>query len=160
MPMHPDHSDIPTADDAPWMPLEGLIEQWAELAQEATTPFLSKAVSAAFAAFSYEQEALASYQLARTEHPLGTTAYWPSALETYEPTLDDLDRASKEWTATAYALRSAAFGRDGVCLHRLRGLVTDALTERQRVCRIAHVVRAEQQARYHQQKQQYQEARP
>ncbi|MBV8822830.1 MAG: hypothetical protein JO123_08570, partial [Ktedonobacteraceae bacterium] len=83
MPMHPDSSSESPTEYAPWMPLEGLIGQWATFAQEATTPFLSKAVSAAFAAFSYEQEALASYHVARTEHPLGTTPYWPSALEAY-----------------------------------------------------------------------------
>ena len=77
-------------------------------------------------------------------------------LEAYEPTLDDLERATKEWTAVAYALHSAAFGRDGVCLHTLRGLVTEAFTQRQRVSRIAHVVRAEQQRRYQQDKQQAQ----
>jgi len=148
------HPDIPTADYAPWMPLEGLIQQWAAFAQEATTPFLSKAVSAAFAAFSYEQEALAFYHEAQTQHPLGTTSYWPSVLEAYEPTLDDLERAIKEWTAVAYALRSAAFGRDGVCLHTLGSLVTDAFTERQRVSRILLAVRAEQQQRYQQEKRQ------
>ncbi|MBV9021158.1 MAG: hypothetical protein JOZ71_10630 [Ktedonobacteraceae bacterium] len=153
MSTHPDFSVESISEHAPWMPLEGLIDQWAAFAQEATTPLLSKAVSAAFAAFSYEQEALASYHMACTEHPLGTTAYWPSVLEAYDPTLDDLERATKEWTAVAYALRSAAFGRDGVCLHTLRGLVTEALTQRQRVCRIAHVVRAEQQRRYQPQQQ-------
>ena len=60
--------------------------------------------------------------------------------------------------AVVSALSSAAFRRDGECLHTLGGLVTDALKERQRVSRIAHVVRAEQQARY--QHEHPQEAQP
>jgi hypothetical protein len=46
----------------PWMPLQGVIEQWATFAQRVTTPELSKAASCAFAALSCEQQALQSYQ--------------------------------------------------------------------------------------------------
>ncbi|MBV9706062.1 MAG: hypothetical protein JO125_01485, partial [Chloroflexi bacterium] len=64
MPMHPDSAVESTSEHAPWMPLEGLIGQWAAFAQEATTPLLSQAISYVFAALSSEQAALQSYHLA------------------------------------------------------------------------------------------------
>jgi len=131
------------------MPLEGLIEQWASLAQEATTPQMSKAVSSAFAAFSYEQEALQSYHLAVHEDPPCLPR--PSLLASYELALDELQQGAKAWTSVAYMLESEVRSqRDPGRASTLATLVIEALTHSQRLSCIAHVVRTEQQARYQQ----------
>ena len=149
MSIHPDSADVPIAEHAPWMPLEGVIEQWAAFAQAATTPQMSKAVSAAFAALSHEQEALQSYHLADQADPCHVLAC-PSVLSSYELTLDELQQGARAWMRVAYVLerevRSVSAGTD-----RLAPLVLEALTHCQRLSCLAHAVLAEQQRRYQQQ---------
>ncbi|MBV9690085.1 MAG: hypothetical protein JO202_10305 [Ktedonobacteraceae bacterium] len=140
---------VSPTEQAPWMPLEGLIEQWATLAHEATTPQMRKVIGYAFAALSSEQVALQSYHLATQYDQRRHTLCWSSPLDAYAPALGDLHEALREWMSVAYALESEARAQsDPACASTLSALVMEALTHCQRLSCIAHCVRTEQHARY------------
>jgi hypothetical protein len=129
------------------MPLERALEQWATLAQEVTTPEMSRAVGCAFAALSCEQLALQYYRSA-----LQGAFCFPtlsSLLNKYDFALEEVQQAVGEWTTVAQLLENEAACRsDAVCAGELRALVVAALTHCQRLGRVALVVAAERQAHY------------
>ena len=148
--MHSSEHPIAPTEQAPWMPLEGLMQQWATVAvEEEAMPFfeVNMAVSCAFAALAREQAALATHQLA--------VCSGHEVLFDYDPIMLDLQHASTSWAQVVYVLDRHLH------LHRvapeqaatLRTCLADALRQRQRLWRIGACLLAEQQQRYQQEAQ-------
>ena len=148
--MYPSEQPSAPTEYAPWMPLEGLMEQWAAVAvEEEAMPFfeVNMAVSQAFAALAREQAALATHQLALCSGH--------EVLFDYEPIMHDLQHASTSWAQVVSVLDRH------LSLHRvapeqaatLRARLADALRQRQRLWRIGACLLAEQQQRYQQEAQ-------
>ena len=140
-------SDYPNSQQAPWIPLEGLIGQWAELAVEEAalhTAEMTVAVSQALAALAHEQSALSKHHLA--------LSCGHAVLFDYDPIMQQLEHASTAWSSVVYALDRH------LCLHRvaperaapLRACLAEALHARQRLWRIGAYLLAEQERRYQQ----------
>ena len=140
-------SDYRSSEQAPWIPLAGLMQQWAGLALDAEalhTAEMTVAISQALAALAHEQSALSKHHLA--------LSCGHAVLFDYDPIMQQLEHASTAWSSVVYALDRH------LCLHRvaperaapLRACLLDALHARQRLWRIGACLLAEQERRYQQ----------
>ena len=92
-------SDSRLREPAPWIPLEGLMQQWAGLALEEAalrTSEVTLAVSFAFTALAHEQGALAAYRRA--------VCCGHEVLHDYESVLHELQQGATAWMQAACAL--------------------------------------------------------
>jgi len=135
-------NDSPLSDQAPWMPLEGLVQQWAELALEAEALPTAEMMVAVSQALAHEQSALSTHRLVLS---CGQAVLFDS-----DPIMQELEHASTAWSYVVYALDRHLY------LHRvapadavpLRAWLAEALEARERLWRIGTCLLAEQQRRY------------
>lgn len=137
------------APRAEWLPLEGSIQFWAEIAREVTRPRSLYAVGAAFLAFSFESSAHESY-----------THGWHSLYRTnpdvvardIAQTLSDLCEAEEHWQMLLHQLetfgkeegltseqRQAIYGQITTHLHRAQLLRQSVRTEQRRTKQLRFV---------------------
>ena len=90
--------NIPDLPSVEWMPLDGLVQSWADFAHETTSAAGLFATSAAFAALACESAALASYLEAEDRRSRGDGLSWsPRIQESYIETLTQLSTACQHW---------------------------------------------------------------
>jgi hypothetical protein len=142
-----DESDMHMSPNAPWMPLDGLIEGWATLSKKATTAAATKTISQAFAALTEERTALRHYTLACKEQRRRslTTISWVEALHEQECAIDALTQAASFWLEAAssleHCLTEADDPQEEMNQQEIRALISYALEQRMRVWTIAaHLV--------------------
>ena len=139
-------SDYRSCEQAPWIPLAGLMQQWAGLAREEATlrtcHEVNMAVGQALAALAHEQRSLSKHHL--------VLSCGHAVLFDYDPIMQQLEHASTAWSYVVYALDRHLY------LHRvapadavpLRAWLAEALEARERLWRIGTCLLAEQQRRY------------
>ena len=139
-------SDVPDALALlPWMPLDGLIEQWASFGATAFEVEGLQAASAAFVALAQEREAMqtASYQLTLRRLP-NLPVERLRRCQQQQPIISLLGQAASSWYEVASALLQileAPSQRETERLSlglSLRALLSAALTQRARVWDLAH----------------------
>lgn len=152
-PMPPEHSTegAPPPDEPdvlallPWMPLEGLTEQWASFGAVASEVEGLQATSAAFAALAQEREAMqtARFQLTLRHHrelPLDSLLRF----HRQQAIVSLLGQAASHWYEAASALAQILEAPSAQEVERLppdlslRTLLEAALTQRERVWNLAH----------------------
>src|SRR5579863_6911308 len=90
--------NIPGLPSVEWMPLDGLIQSWADFAHETTSAAGLFAASAAFAAFACEGAALASYLEAEDRRSRGDVLSWsPRIQDSRLEALTQLSTARQHW---------------------------------------------------------------
>ncbi len=138
----------PASPPTPWMPLEGLVEQWAAFATATTSACATKAISHAFAAVSEERTALhhsaCACQEQRRRAP--TKISWGQALHEQQCAIDALTQAASSWmeavSVLEYSLAEGDFSPETISEQGIRVLISSALAQRVRICCIAeHLVR-------------------
>ncbi len=127
--------------NAPWIPLDALIERWAAFGKEATTVFATRATSTAFAALTEERTALRHYTAASKEWQYGVAACWSQMFNEHECAINALTQAAAHWFDVAYAIEchtATCSQADEVTQRDLYALLAHALEQRLRVWTIAH----------------------
>lgn len=137
---------------APWMPLDGLAQEWATFGQEALSAEGSLATSHAFLALSAEQQALREYE--RREEPSHASSQdpWLVGCSAYDPCLTCLQEAATQWGHAARVLTEASSTVPSgsyselapTSREELRQGICSALQERLRVTTISLSVLTEQ----------------
>ena len=127
----------PTLSTA-WMPLDGLIQQWADFGAEATSAPALQATSAVFAALARETEAL--------EHH---TAAWYNSLAVditnLQHALDELSQARGHWTEAMLSLELLVLDALGTKAAKdaTHLLIAEAMGQRVRLSLLLHEVERE-----------------
>ncbi len=88
-----------------WMPLEGIVEQWATFGGTYLTYHAFMATSSVFSAFSCEASALRHYDEVCKARFNGAEI---TARAAFEQVVEDLQQASSRWISTAYWLERLA----------------------------------------------------
>ena len=131
------------APRAEWEPLEGYIQFWAQLAQEATRPKSLQGVGTAFLALSFEASAHVNYAYAW--HSLWT--FNPAAVaQTIEQTVRDLEEARESWQSVDLCLEMLAT-EEGVSDEEMQAAQAQVTHHSLRVSLLEQSVRIEYQRR-------------
>jgi len=139
--------------NAPWIPLDALIERWAAFGKEATTVFATRATGTAFAALTEERTALRHYTAASKEWQCDVATCWSQMFNEHECAINALTQAAAHWFDVAYAVEchtATCSQADEVTQRDLHALLAHALEQRLRVWTIAHHLLHEQVMHYHQ----------
>lgn len=89
---------------APWMPLDGLAQEWAAFGQETLSAEGSLAISHAFLALSAEQQALREYECREEPSYALSRDPWLGRCSGYERCLVCLQEAATQWEDVARVL--------------------------------------------------------
>ena len=137
-PVSPSRLSSPTTS---WMPLDDLASTWAEFGSEnAASSLALTATGTAFIALSWEASALRHHAWACQEYAQCRTR---NAARWYGQAMEDLTEASRQWSRVVMWLEKLANDEQQCSpsiLERVRGLISQAMAQQQRLWHLTQQV--------------------